>query len=89
MSRSLKKPLFVDEKLQKKVEQANQEKKKIYFKTWSRDSTITPEMIGHTAHIHNGRAWSIRQIIPEMVGCKLGEFAPTRKRGKHGKAGTR
>ena len=56
MSRSLKKPLFVNEKLQKKVEQANQENKKIYFKTWSRDSTITPEMIGHTAHIHNGRA---------------------------------
>ena len=56
MSRSLKKPLFVDEKLQKKVEKANQGKKAIFFKTWSRDSTITPEMIGHTAHIHNGKS---------------------------------
>lgn len=88
MSRSLKKPLFVDEKLQKKVEKANQEKKTIYFKTWARASTITPEMIGHTAHIHNGKGWAIRLIAPDMVGCKLGEFAPTRKRGKHGKAGT-
>jgi len=88
MSRSLKKPLFVNEKLQKKVEKANQEKKTIFFKTWSRASTITPEMIGHTAHIHNGKSWVIRQITSEMVGFKFGEFALTRKRGKHGKAGT-
>jgi len=87
MSRSLKKPLFVNEKLQAKVEKANQAGKKIAFKTWARASTISPEMIGHTLLIHNGKKFLSRQVTQDMVGHKIGEFAPTRRAGEHGKAG--
>jgi len=90
MSRSLKKELYTFPKLLKKVNKLVKEKKVgAVINTWSRSSTITPEMIGHTFGIHNGRAFVFRQITPEMVGYKLGEFAPTRhQRRKHGKAGT-
>ena len=87
MSRSLKKPLHVDQKLQTKIEKANQEGKKKAFKTWARSSTISPEMIGHTLLIHNGKKFLSRQITQDMVGYKIGEFAPTRHSGEHGKAG--
>jgi len=88
MSRSLKKPLFVDEKLLEKVKKANQEGKKKAFKTWARGSVISPEMIGHTLLIHNGKKFLSRQITQDMVGYKIGVFAPTRQSGQHGKAGT-
>ena len=89
MSRSLKKPLNINPKLQKKVEKANQESKKTAFKTWARGSVISPEMIGHTLLIHNGsKKFVSRQVTQDMVGHKIGEFAPTRKSGQHGKAGT-
>jgi len=88
MSRSLKKPLFVNEKLLKKVKKANQEGKTKAFKTWARNSVITPEMIGHTLLIHNGKIFFKRQVTQDMVSHKIGEFAPTRQSGQHGKAGT-
>lgn len=89
MSRSLKKPLYVNPKLQKKFEKANQQGAKIAVKVWDRGSTITPEIIGHTLLIHNGsKKFVSRQVTQDMVGYKIGEFAPTRKSGQHGKAGT-
>jgi small subunit ribosomal protein S19 len=87
MSRSLKKPLFINPKLLKKIEKANQENKKTAIKTWARSSVISPEMIGHTLLIHNGKKFVSRQVTQDMVGFKLGEFAPTRQIGQHGKAG--
>ena len=88
MSRSLKKPLFVNEKLLKKIEKTNRENKKSAFKTWARNSVITPEMIGHTLLIHNGKKFVSREVTQDMVGYKIGEFALTRQLGEHGKAGT-
>jgi small subunit ribosomal protein S19 len=88
MSRSLKKLPYVDEPLLEQVKEANLEGKKRSFKTRARRSTITPEMIGHTLLIHNGKDFFSRQVVPEMVGHKIGVFSPTRKSGKHGKAGT-
>lgn len=79
---------YICEKLQKKVIRANKEGKVGYFKSWSRSSHITPEMIGHVIMIHKGNSFSKRLINADMVGYKLGMFAPTRKVGKHGKAGT-
>ena len=87
MSRSLKKPLYVDEKLLKKVQKAG--KRFTAFKTWARDSVITPEMIGHTLLIHNGKKFFSRQVTQDMVGYKIGVFSPTRQIGEHGKAGKR
>ncbi|MFH1855500.1 MAG: 30S ribosomal protein S19 [bacterium] len=81
MSRSLKKGLFVDEKLLKKV---NSAKSGETIKTWSRSSMITPEMVGINMAIHNGKEHIGVTIIEEMVGHRLGEFSPTRKFRKHG-----
>lgn len=78
MSRSIKKGPFVAEHLQKKIDKLNAENKKELVKTWSRASTITPEMIGHTIAVHNGKAHVSVYVSEEMVGHKLGEFAPTR-----------
>jgi len=89
MSRSLKKPLYINEKIQIKVEKANQLGKKLVFKVWDRASTITPEMIDHTLLIHNGKKFLSRKVTPGMVKHKIGEFAPTRKRGEHGKSGSK
>ena len=78
MSRSLKKGPFVAEHLLKKVEQLNKNNQKKVVETWSRSSTIVPIMIGHTIAVHNGREHIPVFITDQMVGHKLGEFAPTR-----------
>jgi small subunit ribosomal protein S19 len=86
MARSLKKGPFVDEHLQKKVEAMNREREKKVIKSWSRRSTITPDMVGHTIAIHNGRKFVPVYISENMVGHKLGEFALTRTfKGHSGK----
>ena len=78
MSRSLKKGPYVDKKLLARVEKMNENDEKQALKTWSRSSTIYPQMIGHTIAIHDGRKHVPVYITEEMVGHKLGEFAPTR-----------
>ena len=78
MSRSLKKGPYVDARLLAKVEKLNEEDKKEAIKTWSRSSTIYPQMIGHTIAVHDGRKHVPVYISEEMIGHKLGEFAPTR-----------
>ncbi|MFQ6616004.1 MAG: 30S ribosomal protein S19 [Fidelibacterota bacterium] len=78
MSRSLRKGPYVDEKLVKKIERARKEKKKRVIKTWSRSSVITPEFVGVTLAVHNGKQFIPVFITENMVGHKLGEFAPTR-----------
>jgi small subunit ribosomal protein S19 len=77
MSRSLKKGPFVDTSLLEKIEVMNRGEKKV-VKTWSRRSTIVPEMVGHTLAVHNGKKFIPVYITENMVGHKLGEFAPTR-----------
>ncbi len=78
MSRSLKKGPFVNEKLLKRVEEMNANNKKEVIKTWSRASTIFPQFVGHTIAVHDGRKHIPIYITEEMIGHKLGEFAPTR-----------
>ena len=78
MSRSIKKGPFVAESLMKKVNALNAANDKQPIKTWSRASTIVPEMIGHTIAVHDGRKHVPVYITSEMIGYKLGEFAPTR-----------
>ena len=78
MSRSIKKGPFVDTKLQKKVEKVNDSGKKQVIKTWSRRSMITPDFVGHTFAVHNGNKFIPVFVSENMVGHKLGEFAPTR-----------
>ena len=78
MSRSVKKGPYVQEKLLKRVEALNAENKKTLLKTWSRASTIFPQMVGHTIAVHDGRKHVPVYIAEEMIGHKLGEFAPTR-----------
>ncbi|HZK33870.1 MAG TPA: 30S ribosomal protein S19 [Bacillota bacterium] len=84
MSRSLKKGPFVREDLLKKIVEMNEENKKTVIKTWSRASTIYPEMVGHTIAVHDGRKHVPVYITEDMVGHKLGEFAPTRIFRGHG-----
>lgn len=78
MPRSLKKGPFVDVKLFKKIEGMNETKKKNVIKTWSRRSLITPDFIGHTFAVYNGNKFIPVYVTENMVGHKLGEFAPTR-----------
>jgi small subunit ribosomal protein S19 len=78
MPRSLRKGPFIDGHLREKVEGMNARNEKKVVKTWSRRSTIIPEMIGHTLAVHNGRKFIPVYITEQMVGHKLGEFAPTR-----------
>ena len=78
MPRSLKKGPFVEESLLKKVRVMNERNEKRVVKTWSRASTITPEFIGHTLAVHNGNKFIPVYLTENMVGHKLGEFAPTR-----------
>ncbi|WP_055105076.1 MULTISPECIES: 30S ribosomal protein S19 [Paenibacillus] len=78
MSRSLKKGPFVDGYLLKKVEEASASNKKVVIKTWSRRSTIFPQFIGHTFGVYDGRKHVPVYVTEDMVGHKLGEFAPTR-----------
>lgn len=83
MSRSLKKGPFTDEKLLKKI-RALKPGDKTVVKTWSRASVITPDMVGFTLGVHNGRSHISVFIVEDMVGFRLGEFAPTRKFLRHG-----
>ena len=78
MSKSSKKKPFVCEKLLKRVEAMNETGKKEVLKTWSRASTIYPQMVGHTIAVHDGRKHVPIYVSEEMIGHKLGEFAPTR-----------
>jgi small subunit ribosomal protein S19 len=78
MARSVKKGPFVDEFLRRKIEGMSESKEKRVLKTWSRRSTITPEMVGHTLAVHNGRKFIPVYVTENMVGHKLGEFSPTR-----------
>src|SRR4026208_608833 len=78
MGRSLKKGPFIDLHLLEKVEAMNRESDKKVIKTWSRRSTVAPEMVGHTIAVHNGKKFIPVYITENMVGHKLGEFAPTR-----------
>jgi small subunit ribosomal protein S19 len=83
ISRSLKKGPYIDEKLLKKIKNLKAGDKTV-IKTWSRSSTISPEMVGFTLGIHNGKGFAEVFVSEDMVGHKLGEFAPTRKFVKHG-----
>ena len=78
MARSLKKGPFVDSHLAKKVDEMNKGSQKKVIKTWSRRSTVIPEMVGHTMAVHNGKKFIPVYVTENMVGHKLGEFAPTR-----------
>ena len=78
MSRSLKKGPFIDPKLLNKIKVMNEGKKKKVIKTWSRQSMISPDFVGHTLAVHNGNKFIPVFIYENMVGHKLGEFAPTR-----------
>lgn len=78
MSRSVKKGPFVDQRLLKRVEELNKSGKKSVLKTWSRASTIFPDFVGHTVAVHDGRKHVPVYVTEDMVGHKLGEFAPTR-----------
>ncbi|NOX60399.1 MAG: 30S ribosomal protein S19 [Chloroflexi bacterium] len=78
MSRSLKKGPYVDRKLLRKIEEMNRKGEKRVLRTWSRASTIFPQMVGHTIAVHNGKRHVPIYISENMVGHKLGEFAPTR-----------
>ena len=92
MPRSIKKGPFIDEHLIKKISVMNESRQKQVIRTWSRRSTVTPEMVGHTIGVHNGRKFIPVFISENMVGHKFGEFSPTRtffahsgdKRGESG-----
>jgi small subunit ribosomal protein S19 len=86
MSRSLKKGPFVADSLLSKIEKLNQKNEKQVIKTWSRASTIIPDMVGHTIAVHNGKQHVPIYITEQMVGHKLGEFAPTRTFRGHAKS---
>ena len=83
MARSVKKGPFIDESLETKIEAANKSGTKKMIRTWSRRSTVTPEFVGHTFAVHNGRKFVTVFVTENMVGHKLGEFAPTRNFGGH------
>ena len=84
MSRSVKKGPYVEPKLLKRIEELNEKNEKKVLKTWSRSSTIFPEMVGHTIAVYDGRKHVPVYVTEDMVGCKLGEFAPTRTFKGHG-----
>ena len=87
MARSLKKGPYIDPKLLAKIIAMNRTGEKRVIRTWSRRSTITPELVGHTLAIHNGKKFFPVYISENMVGHKLGEFAPTRMFRSHGGRG--
>ena len=84
MSRSVNKGPYVEPKLLKRVEELNEKNEKKVLKTWSRSSTIFPQMVGHTIAVYDGRKHVPVYVTEDMVGCKLGEFAPTRTFKGHG-----
>jgi len=83
MARSLKKGPFVDDHLLKKIDEMNESNDRKVVKTWSRRSTITPEMVGHTLAVYNGRKFIPVYVTENMVGHRLGEFSPTRTFKSH------
>ena len=83
MARSLKKGFYVEASLQKKVEHLTETGQKKIIKTWSRRSMLTPEMVGLTFHVHNGKLFMPVFVTENMVGHRLGEFAPTRRQTQH------
>ena len=88
MTRSLRKGAFVDNHLMEKVEELNQKNEKKVIRTWSRRSTITPDMVGHTLAVHNGKKFIPVYVTENMVGHKLGEFSPTRTFRGHSARGS-
>jgi len=84
MGRSLKKGPYVDERLVKRIRQMEREGQKKVLRSWSRDCTVVPEMVGHTVAVHNGKKFIPVFLTENMVGHKLGEFAPTRTFRAHG-----
>jgi len=84
MTRSLKKGPYLDQNLLKKIQKLKAEKKEEPIKTWARDCTISPEMVGFTFQVHNGKEFIQVRVQESMVGHKLGEFAPTTKFFRHG-----
>jgi len=84
MARSIKKGPYIDSSLAKKIDKLNADSKKEVVKTWARRSTIPPEFVGHTVAVHNGKKFIPVYISENMVGHKLGEFAPTRTFRGHG-----
>jgi len=82
--RSIKKGPYIDQNIWKKIEKMNETMEKKVIKTWARNSTIFPEMVGHTIVVHNGRKFIPVYLTENMVGHKLGEFAPTRTFRGHG-----
>jgi len=84
MARSLKKGPFIDDHLVRKLEDLNRSGEKRVIRTWSRRSTVLPEMVGHNIAVHNGRKFIPVYVTESMVGHKLGEFAPTRTFKSHG-----
>ncbi len=88
MGRSVKKGPFVEEKLLKRIQAMNEKNEKVVIKTWSRASTIFPEMVGHTIAVYDGRKHVPVYMTEDMVGHKLGEFAPTRTFKGHAGAKT-
>jgi small subunit ribosomal protein S19 len=84
MARSVKKGPYIDENLQEKIQGMNERGEKRVIKTWARSSTISPEFVGHTLAVHNGNKFIPVYISENMVGHKLGEFAPTRLFRGHG-----
>ncbi len=89
MGRSLKKGPHIDRKLLRRVREMNDSGKKEVLRTWSRDCTIVPEMLGHTIAVYDGRRHVPVYIVEDMVGHKLGEFAPTRMFRGHGERSER
>ncbi len=89
MSRSIKKGIYIDPKLLEKVQRAKGSGLSEVIKTWSRQSTISPEMVGLKIGVHNGRTHVEVSIVESMVGHRLGEFSPTRTFHKHGKKGVK
>lgn len=87
MARSLKKGPYVEPPLKKKIDRMNKAGERSVIKSWSRRSTIVPEMVGHTVAVHNGKRFIPVYITENMVGHKLGEFAPTRTFRSHAAAG--
>ena len=83
MARSVKKGPYVEDSLAKQVEQLNESGRKSIVRTWSRRSMVVPDMIGHTIHVHNGKLFMPVFVTENMVGHRLGEFAPTRKQTVH------
>ncbi len=86
MARSIKKGPFVDSVLRRRIEEMNRRFEKKILKTWSRRSTVVPEMVGHTIAVHNGKKFIPVYISENMVGHKLGEFSPTRSFRGHSRA---